>query len=102
MNTTPTTPVNTTMKTLAKVFIIIGMIVGCYLIVPLIVGIVALVKMKKQKPSILLSIVVLIFCSLIGGIFLLLSKEEEYVPAPVPAPAPVAAPADQENVPPQQ
>lgn len=92
MNTTPAAPVNTTMKTLAKVFIIIGMIFECYLIVPLIVGGIALSKMKKQKPSTAMSVVVLLFCNLLGGIFLLLSKEEEYLPAPAP----------QVNVPPQQ
>lgn len=98
MNTTPTAPVNTTMKTLAKVFIIIGMVCQFFLIVPLIVGFIALKKMKTQKPSTAMSVVVLIFCNLLAGIFLLLSKEEEYAPVVAPAPAPAA----QENLPPQQ
>jgi hypothetical protein len=42
--------------------------------------------MKKGKPSVGFSVCVLIFCSLLGGIFLLCSKEEEYA-APAPAPA---------------
>jgi hypothetical protein len=74
------------MKTAAKVFIIIGMIVGFWYVLPLIFGIIALKKMKKGKPSVGFSVCVLIFCSLLGGIFLLCSKEEEYA-APAPAPA---------------
>ena len=74
------------MKTAAKVFIIIGMIVGFWYVLPLIFGIIALKKMKKGKPSVGFSVCVLIFCSLLGGIFLLCSKEEEYAaPAPTPA-----------------
>jgi predicted permease len=37
-------------------------------------------------PLVIFSVCVLIFCSLLGGIFLLCSKEEEYA-APAPAPA---------------
>lgn len=71
------------MKTAAKVFIIIGMVVGCWTILPLVFGIIALNQMKTQKPSTGMSVCVLLFCSLLGGIFLLCSNEEEYV---VPAP----------------
>ncbi|MBR2616376.1 MAG: hypothetical protein IKC69_06840 [Clostridia bacterium] len=79
------------MKKVAKVFIIIGMIVGFWYVLPLIFGIIALKKMKTEKPSVGLSVCVLIFCSLLGGIFLLCSKDEEYgEPAPAPAPAPAA------------
>lgn len=74
------------MKTAAKVFIILGMIVGFWYILPLIFGAIALKKMKTEKPSVGLSVCVLIFCSLLGGIFLLCSKNEEYA-APAPAPA---------------
>ena len=77
------------MKTAAKVFIIIGMIVGCFYVLPIIFGAIALSKMKKGKPSVGFSVCVLIFCSLLGGIFLLCSKESEY-----PAPAVPAAPAE--------
>lgn len=86
-------PVNTTMKTLAKVFIIIGMVCTFYLIVPLIVGFIVLKKMKTAKPSTAMCVVTLLFCNMLGGIFLLLSKDEEY--APVAVPAPEAAPVDQ-------
>ena len=72
------------MKTAAKVFIIIGMIVGFYTILPIIFGAIALKKMKTEKPSVGFSVCVLIFCSVLGGIFLLCSREEEYAPA-IPA-----------------
>ena len=36
----------TIMKTVAKVFIIIGMILQCFLIFPLVLGIIALKKLK--------------------------------------------------------
>jgi len=69
------------MKTAAKVFIIIGMVVGFWTVLPLIFGIIALKQMKTQKPSTGISICVLLFCNLIGGILLLCSKPEEYLPA---------------------
>ena len=67
------------MKTAAKVFIIIGMIVGFWMILPLIFGGIALSQMKTQKPSTGISVCVLVFCSLVGGILLLVSKEEDYI-----------------------
>lgn len=67
------------MKTAAKVFIIIGMIVGFWMILPLIFGGIALSQMKTQKPSTGISVCVLLFCSQIGGILLLVSKEEDYI-----------------------
>ncbi|MBQ8409675.1 MAG: hypothetical protein IJY39_12525 [Clostridia bacterium] len=84
------------MKTAAKVFIIIGMIVGFWYILPLIFGAIALKKMKTEKPSVGFSVCVLIFCSVLGGIFLLCSKDEEYAPkAPeAPAEAPAETPAE--------
>ena len=66
------------MKTAAKVFIIIGMIFNFWAILPLIFGFITLKKMKTEKPSTGLSICTLLFCNLLGGIFLLLSKPEEY------------------------
>ncbi len=68
------------MKTLAKVFIIIGMVVGFWSILPLIFGIIALNQMKTQKPSTGICVCVLLFCSLLGGIFLLCSNDSEYLP----------------------
>lgn len=66
------------MKTAAKIFIIIGMVVGFWMILPLIFGGIALSQMKTKKPSLAMSICVLIFCSVLGGVFLLLSKSEDY------------------------
>ena len=70
------------MKTAAKVFIIIGMIFQCWMILPLIFGGIALHQMKTKKPSTGMCVCVLLFCNLLGGIFLLCSKEEEYVQNP--------------------
>lgn len=67
------------MKTAAKVFIIIGMILQFWLIFPLIFGGIALSQMKTRKPSTGISVCVLFLCSLIGGILLLASKEEDYI-----------------------
>lgn len=69
------------MKTAAKVFIIIGMVCTFYLIVPVIVGAIALSKMKKATSRAELTgigIVTLLLCSLLGGIFLLCTKDEDY------------------------
>ena len=63
------------MKTAAKVFIIIGMIVGCWTILPLIFGFIALNKMKKNEMKTGWKIVTLIFVSLIGGILLLCDND---------------------------
>lgn len=63
------------MKTAAKVFIIIGMIVGCWTILPLIFGFIALNKMKKNEMTTGWKIVTLIFVSLIGGILLLCDND---------------------------
>lgn len=68
------------MKTAAKVFIIIGMICGCWTILPLVFGIIVLVKMKNDQLTTGWKVVTLIFVSLIGGILLLCAKDE---PAPV-------------------
>ena len=59
------------MKTAAKVFIIIGMIVGFWTILPLIFGGIALSKMKKNELTTGWKVCVLLFVSLIGGIILL-------------------------------
>ena len=79
------------MKNVAKVFIIIGMIVGFWMILPLIFGGIALKKMKTEKPSVGLSVCVLLFCNTLAGIFLLCSRPEEYA-----APAEPVAPATEE------
>ncbi len=73
------------MKTAAKIFIIVGMICGFWTVLPIIFGAIALKKMKAGKPTVGFSVCVLLFCSTLGGIFLLCSKESEYasVEAPV-------------------
>lgn len=68
------------MKTVAKVFIILGMIVGCWMIFPIIVGIFALKKLNTAKTKselTVMGVVTLLFCNLIGGILMLCISEEE-------------------------
>ncbi len=60
------------------------MIAQFWLIFPLVLGIIALNKMKTHKPSTGFCVCILIFCNVLGGIFLLCSKESDYgTPAPV-------------------
>ncbi len=69
------------MKTAAKVFIILGMIVGALGIIPLVIGAITLNKMKAAtcKADVQTwGILSLIFCSLLGGIFLLCCKDEDF------------------------
>ncbi|NLG82203.1 MAG: hypothetical protein GX490_06775 [Bacilli bacterium] len=70
------------MKTAAQVFIIIGIITGFWLIVPLIIGIMALNKLKtannKAELGTALPILVLIFVNLVAGILLLCMKDEDF------------------------
>lgn len=73
------------MKTAAKVFIIIGMITGFYLILPIIFGAIALSKLNKNQLTTGWKVVVLIFVSVIGGILLLCLPKEEEAPAAAPA-----------------
>lgn len=85
------------MKKAAKIFIILGMVVGCYMIVPIIVGIFALKKLNTattKSELTVMAIVTLLFCGMIGGILMLLIPEEELALNAKPAPAP-AAPAEQ-------
>ena len=67
------------MKTAAQVFIIIGMVCGFWVILPLIFGGIALSQMSKgQRPSTGISVCVLLFCNMIGGILLLCAKDEDF------------------------
>lgn len=67
------------MKTAAKVFIIIGIVVGFISIVAPIFGFMALNQMKQgRKPETWLCVCVLLFCNLIGGILLLAADESEF------------------------
>lgn len=68
------------MKTAAKVFIIIGMVVGCSYIIPIIVGLIAMRKLDKarRKSDIRgISILTLLFCNVIAGVIMLCMKEED-------------------------
>lgn len=68
------------MKTCAKIFIIIGMISGCIAIFPIIVGALALNKIKQARSKdelVTMGIVTLLLCSTLGGVFMLLIKDEE-------------------------
>ncbi len=62
------------MKTAAKIFIWIGMILQCFLIVPIIIGIIALRKIDDAYSASELKgigVATLFLCSLLGGIFML-------------------------------
>ncbi len=64
------------METIAKVFIIIGMIVGFWSILPLIFGGIALSKMKKGELTAGWKVCVLLFVNIIAGILLLCMPNE--------------------------
>jgi hypothetical protein len=68
------------MKKAAKVFIIIGMVLGFYAIVPIIVGILALKKLNEASRAQeleTLGILTIIFCSVLGGILMLCVKDDD-------------------------
>ena len=72
------------MKTVDKVFIIIGMVVGAIGILPLIFGGITLSKMKtatSKEDVKVWGILDIFFCSMIGGILLLCCKDEDFAPA---------------------
>ena len=76
------------MKTAAKVFIILGMILGFYTILPLIFGFIALKKLKtatKKDELTVTAILTLIFCSPIGGVLMLCLKDQDLAPSVVEA-----------------
>lgn len=70
------------MKTIAKVFIIIGMIAGAIAILPLIFGIIGLKKLNAAKSAedmpMLWKILILLFVSPVASIILFLMKDEDY------------------------
>lgn len=68
------------MKTAAKVFLIISLIMRFMFIVPLIIDIIALRKLEKEtnpKNLVVIGVLVLIFSSLIAGILMLLMKSSD-------------------------
>ena len=80
------------MKTAAKVFIILGMVLQFWMIFPLVLGIFALKKINSatQKSELTgWAIVTLICVNTIGGILMLLIPESELAPATVEAPVTV-------------
>ena len=69
------------MKTVAKVFIIIGMVLEFWLILPLIFGIVTINKMKTttcKADMTTWGILSLLFVNLICGILILLVSDDEW------------------------
>ena len=69
------------MKTVAKVFIIIGMIFQFYLIFPLILGVIALKKLNAAQKADDIStgwkVVILLFVNIIAGILMLCLKDSD-------------------------
>ncbi len=84
------------MKTAAKVLTLIGTIAGAITILPLIFGILSLKKMKNaqsKSETITMGVLNIIFCSPLGGIFMLCIPESEY-PEGKAAPEAVEAPTE--------
>lgn len=72
------------MKTTAKVFIIIGMVLGGILIVPIIVGFYALSAIENattKEELITPGILALLFCNILSGVFILCIDDDELDPA---------------------
>ena len=70
------------MKKAAKTFLIIGMILEFYLIVPLIIGILTIKRINNAKTTDELrgwGIASILLVSVLGGIFVLCIKDEELV-----------------------
>lgn len=63
------------MKQIAKIFTIIGMVCGCWMILPLIFGIIHLKKMNEGTMTTTDKVLNLIFVNMISGILLLIDKE---------------------------
>lgn len=71
------------MKTAAKVFLILGMILTFYLIFPVIIGVITIRKLDNAKSKdelILWGILSMFFVSRLGGLFTLLVPEDELQP----------------------
>jgi hypothetical protein len=63
------------MKTVAKVFMIIGMVCGFWTILPLIFGIIGLKKLNNGEMTTGWKILILLFVNVIAGILLLCDKD---------------------------
>ncbi len=69
------------MKTLAKVFIIIGMVVGAIGILPIVFGAITLSKMKTatcKADMTVWGVLCIFFVGVLGGIFVLCVSDEEW------------------------
>lgn len=68
------------MKTAAKVFIILSMIVGFWMILPLIFGGITLSKLNSAQSKselVVWGVLDIFFCGLIGGILVLCLSDED-------------------------
>ena len=66
------------MKKTAKVFIIIGMIVGFWMVVPIIIGAKNLKRIANDEPLTVGSkVIILLFVSTIAGIILLCDRSDD-------------------------
>ncbi len=86
------------MTTAAKVFIIMGMVFQCFMIFPIIVGAIALKKLKTATTKSELTgiaIVTLLFCNLIGGILMLCIDEKDLAPVEDAVAIEAAAPVEE-------
>ena len=70
------------MSKAAKIFIWIGMIIQFFLIFPIVIGVLALNKINQAKSKNelqTLGVLTTLFCSALGGVFMLCIKDEELV-----------------------
>ncbi len=70
------------MKTVAKVFIIIGMIAGCWTVLPLVFGLIVLKKLKNDELTTGWKVVTLLFVNTVAGILLLCMPAPKVEEAP--------------------
>lgn len=69
------------MKNVAQVFIILGMVSGFAAIIPLIIGIIALMKLDEAEDSadvVGIAILTFLFCSPIAGIIMLFLSDDDF------------------------
>lgn len=69
------------MRSLAKFFTIMGIICECWLVLPLIVGILSIKSIDNAKTKddlVALAICNMLFCSFLGGLFMLLIPESDF------------------------
>ena len=67
-------------KKFCKIFIIVGMVLGCFAILPIVFGFMALDKLdtaKKKEELTTMAILTLLFCSTIGGILMLCMEDKD-------------------------